>query len=301
MPTSHASRPALGSTLQVLRPAPNLMAFYDGRLEGTRAFSDEPNWLDDGAYSLGTCTYALVEGEEALLFDTHISIPHAALVRRALAEAGVTSITVVLSHWHVDHVAGNEVFADCEIIANELTGRTLEERRAELEDGTPPVRPLVMPTRTFEDRLDLQLGPTAVELHCFDIHSQDGTVLFLPATGLLLAGDTLEDTVTYVTEPDRLDAHLKDLDRLAQLPIQRILPNHGAREAIEAGGYGPGLIEATRHYVEALLACRNDEALSGRALQEIVAADLEAGHVGYWPAYEEVHRRNVQRVRAAAR
>jgi cyclase len=72
----------LGSTMRVLQPVPKVLAFYDGRLEGVRAYSDEPNWLDDGAYSLGICSYAIVDGKEALVFDTHISIAHAGAIRQ---------------------------------------------------------------------------------------------------------------------------------------------------------------------------------------------------------------------------
>lgn len=115
--------PALGSTMRILRPYPNVLAFYDGRIEGVRAYSQERNWLDDGAYELGVSTYAILDGAEALVYDTHISLEHARIIRRTLADAGVASIRVVLSHWHADHVAGNEVFADCEIIANPLTAR----------------------------------------------------------------------------------------------------------------------------------------------------------------------------------
>lgn len=59
--------PDLASTLRILQPAPNIIAFYDGRVPGVRACSDKPNWLDDGAYELGVCTYAIVSGSEALL------------------------------------------------------------------------------------------------------------------------------------------------------------------------------------------------------------------------------------------
>ena len=38
--------------------------------------------------------------------------------------------------------------------------------------------------------------------------------MWMPEQRLLLAGDTMEDTVTYVAEPDGLDAHLVDLERL---------------------------------------------------------------------------------------
>src|SRR5689334_1218989 len=104
--------------MKVLRPAPNVLAFYDGRIAGKRLHSDKPNWLDDGAYSLGVCSFAIVDGADALVYDTHISLQHARIVRQTLSRAGVTNIRVVLSHWHRDHVAGTEVFRDCEIIAN---------------------------------------------------------------------------------------------------------------------------------------------------------------------------------------
>jgi glyoxylase-like metal-dependent hydrolase (beta-lactamase superfamily II) len=98
---------------------------YDGRLEGVRAHSDEPNWQDDGAYSLGICSYAIVDGAEALVYDTRLSIAHAEAIRHTLHAMAVRSIRVVLSHWHDDHVAGNEVFADCEMIANASRPRLL--------------------------------------------------------------------------------------------------------------------------------------------------------------------------------
>ena len=84
----------LGATLRVLRPAPHILAFYDGRIEGRRLHSAEPNWLDDGAYSLGVCSYAVVYGAEALVYDTHISLAHARTIRAALAAEGVRTIRV---------------------------------------------------------------------------------------------------------------------------------------------------------------------------------------------------------------
>ena len=190
--------------MRLVRPAPNVLGFYDGRIDGTRAWSDAPNWLDDGAYALGICTYAIVDGSQALVYDTHISLPHARFIRRTLEAMGVTSIRIVLSHWHDDHIAGNEVFQDCEMIANDLTVSALARNRAEIEDGNPPIMPLVLPNRTYAGKLSLMVGSVAVELHQVEIHSHDGSVLLMPDTGLLLAGDTLEDPITYVAEPERL-------------------------------------------------------------------------------------------------
>jgi cyclase len=289
----------LGSTMRVVRPAPHVLAFYDGRIEGRRAWSHEPNWLDDGAYTLGIASYAVVDGGEALVYDTHMSIPHAEVVRHTLEEAGVRSIRVVLSHWHDDHVAGNAAFADCEILARRATAELLAANRGKLEAGNPPIRPLVMPSRLFEGPLALAVGGIAVEIHPFDIHSRDAAVLLLPESGLMLAGDTLEDSVTYVAEPDRLEAHLADLDRMKGLRFRAVLPNHGDPEVIAAGGYGPSLIDATKAYVERLLACRDDPVLAALDLETFAAPEFEAGSLRYYAAYEPVHRQNVAAVTGA--
>ena len=291
-------RPPLGTTMRVLEPAPGVLGFYDGRLPGVRAYSDAPNWLDDGAYELGICTYAIVEGAEALVYDTHISLDHARLIRQRLEDGGVRHIRVVLSHWHDDHVAGNAVFADCEIIANRLTAELLAANRATIETADPPIRPLVMPNRLFEGSLRLSVGKTEVELRQMDIHSEDGTVMLFPDRGLLFAGDTLEDPITYVAEPGRLAAHLGDLDRLAALPFTRILPDHGDPEIIAAGGYGAGLIAATRRYVERLMRCPTQQDLTAMPLAQFLGEDAQAGTLRLFAAYEAVHRRNVAAVQA---
>ncbi|RUU55996.1 MBL fold metallo-hydrolase [Mesorhizobium sp. M2C.T.Ca.TU.002.02.1.1] len=293
------TRSSLGSTMRLVRPAPNVLGFYDGRVDGVRIWSDEPNWLDDGAYTLGICTYAILDGSQALVYDTHISLPHARFIRRTLEQMGVTSIRVVLSHWHDDHIAGNEVFQDCEIIANRLTASALERGRAEIEGGNPPIKPLVLPNRMFEDSLSLAVGAIPIELRQVEIHSHDGTVLLMPDAGLLLAGDTLEDSITYVSEPERLAEHLIDLSRMAGWQFDRILPNHGSLQAIEAGGYDRSLIAATQAYIRKLLACRHAPDLARQDLKTFGADIFAATATEYFAPYEAVHRHNVAAVLAA--
>jgi glyoxylase-like metal-dependent hydrolase (beta-lactamase superfamily II) len=286
----------LPDSFRVLRPYPNVLAFYDGRVAGRRLYSPEPNWIDDGAYELGIASYAIVSGREALVYDTHISLAHARAVREALAAEGATKLTVVLSHWHDDHIAGNEVFADCEILSNRLTAEILAEKREHIESMSPPIKPLVPPTRTFDRETTLTVGELTVELKQFEIHSPDETLMLFD--GLLFAGDALEDTCTYVSEPERLQAHLADLARLKTLKFEKILPNHGAPEIIEAGGYGPELIEATEAYVRSLLALAPGDPRAALSLKEFVADDLAAGWATYFAPYEGVHRRNVDQALA---
>jgi cyclase len=283
-------------TMRVLRPAENVFAFYDGRIEGYR-FADGPNWVDDGALSLGISSFAVVDGGEALIYDTHVSVEHAHFIRKALEAEGVREFTVLLSHWHLDHVAGTAAFADCEVIASRRTAELLARNRAAIEagthDGLPGIDPLVLPTRVLSDREELDVGRLRVELIHVDIHSDDATVIWLPQQRLLLCGDTMEDTVTYVAEPEGFDTHLADLDRLWDLTPRRILPNHGDPDVIASGGYTRGLIRATQQYIRVLKRCRDEPQLRTASLQELIAGPLEAGWIHYFPPYEAVHRENL--------
>ena len=288
--------------LRIFHPFENIYAFYDGRVEGYR-FAPEDNWVDDGALSLGIASYAIVDGEEAVIYDTHITVEHAAFIRKTLEDKGIKKFTVVLSHWHLDHVAGTKAFDDCTIIANKRTMDHLAKHKAAIEAGShhglPAINPLIMPTQTFEGRMTLQVGNLLLELIEANIHSDDATVIWIESLGVLLAGDTMEDTVTYVGEPENFDTHLKDLDRLWALNPTNILPNHGDPDIISLAGYEKTFIRATQQYIRMLKRCVNDPDLRTKPLQDIINGPLEAGWVNLFEPYEGVHKQNVETVLAA--
>ena len=291
------------SHMRILRPAPHVLAFYDGRVPGQR-FAQMPNWVDDGALSLGIASYAVISGNEALIYDTHITVAHAEFIRDTLEAQGVDTFTVVLSHWHLDHIAGTDVFADSTIIANKRTAELLARHRAAIEGGThhgpPAIKPLVMPTHVFERSAHIHVGRLHVDLIECNIHSDDATVVHLKSDGILLAGDTLEDSVTYVGEPEGFASHLADLDRLAALKPRHILPNHGDPDIIAAGGYGPGLIGATQDYIWKLIAARTDPRLRAAPLREWLKDGLASGTLTYFAPYEAVHQNNLKQTLASA-
>ena len=287
--------------LRVLRPAPNIYAFYDGRVEGYR-FAEGENWVDDGALSLGIASYAIVDGADALVYDTHVSVEYASFIRKTLTEMGVKNFTVVLSHWHLDHVAGTAAFADCKVISNNRTLDHLTHRKSAIESGEysgpPVVNPLILPTQTFEGRTQLRVGSRTIELIEANIHSDDATVLWLASERILLAGDTLEDTVTYVGEPENFDVHLADLDRLWALNPERILPNHGDPEIIALGGYEKTFIRANQQYIRMLKRCVSEPGLRDKPLRDVISGPLEAGWVNLFEPYEAIHRQNINLVLA---
>jgi glyoxylase-like metal-dependent hydrolase (beta-lactamase superfamily II) len=289
--------------MRVLRPVDGVFAFFDGRIEGYR-FDARPNWVDEGALALGVASYAIVVDAEAVVYDTHVSVEHALHIRRVLESCGVRRFTVVLSHWHLDHVAGTAAFQDCEVVASERTAQLLTRFRSAIErgehEGPPPIDPLVLPTSVFADRLRLSVGNVQLELIHTDIHSDDATLVWLPEQKLLLCGDTMEDPVTYVDEPQNFDAHLANLGKLWELDPDRILPNHGEPQVISHGGYSRDLIRATEQYIRMLRRCRTEPRLRELSLRQFIAGPLDAGSLHYFPPYEAVHRHNIDTVLAAS-
>ncbi|MBL4927717.1 MBL fold metallo-hydrolase [Fuscibacter oryzae] len=281
--------------MRILEPAPGILGFYEGR-DGVRYLPQE-NWVDDGALSLGIASYALLAGDHALVYDTHVAPDRARFIRKYLKDRGIRHFTVVLSHWHLDHVAGTEAFADCEVIANTRTAAHLLTHKSAIEDGSfhgaPAINPLILPTRIFDHLLALEGFGERVELLTFNIHSDDATIIWLPDRGILLAGDTVEDCVTYVGEVEYLESHVADLARLATLNPAKVLPNHGSPDIIATGGYPPGLITATADYTRALIDRR-----AARPLPDLLKPHLDAGHLHYFQPYEAIHAQNLARVAA---
>ena len=282
--------------LRVLEPHPGILAFYDGRVAGHR-FADGANWVDDGALSLGVASYVLIAGDQAIVYDTHVSVPHARFIRDNLVARGVTDIRVVLSHWHLDHVAGTAVFADCPVIANARTMAHLTAHRAAIEEGSlhglPAISPLILPNVVFEGAMTLDLGGQRVKLIEANIHSDDATVIWLPDREIMLAGDTVEDCVTYVVAPQDFDAHLVDLARLAALGPKWVLPAHGDPGVIAAGGYVVDIFAAMARYVGSLQRLMADPLAPVPAMSDLIVPDLAAGTLIYFEPYNAIHQQNV--------
>jgi cyclase len=286
--------------MRQLRPAPQVLAFYDGRPKAESLPAKPTTWVEEGALSLGIASYVIVDGEEALVYDTHVSVDRAQHIRSTLGQMGVTRFTVVLSHWHLDHVAGTAAFSDCEVIASQKTLGHLARNKMAIEAGTfegpPAIKPLVLPTKTIDGPERLQIGGIKVELIPTEIHSDDAILVWLPEQRLLFAGDTLEDTVTYIDEPDRLKVHLDSLAHLHELEPSAILPNHGDPDRIASCDYSAGLISATERYIEALLDLKSRGETEVSDIRSLLAGPLDAGWITYYEPYEAIHEANCRKL-----
>jgi glyoxylase-like metal-dependent hydrolase (beta-lactamase superfamily II) len=291
--------------IRVFQINDHLLCFYDGRPAQASHRADTDNWADSSAFDVGVATYAIHRGDAALVYDTYPTTQDAQWVRDYLTKAGIRHFTVVNSHWHLDHVGGNAVYSDADRISTDKTIRQLAVKKAAIEAGTewgpPAIKPLVIPNIGIVRDTNYYVGDIKVELRPVNIHSEDGLVMYLPGDHVLLAGDTLEDTVTFVDEPMQLAEHYRNLQKMKHWNVYRILPNHGNPDVISRGGYETTLIDATQDYLRNLIQRAHDANYLSGTLEDYVGDSVKKGWVSIWWAYRDAHESNLKTVSKAFR
>ena len=160
----------------ILRPADGVLAFYDGRVEGDR-FGPGPNWVDEGAISLGIASYAILDGADALVYDTHVSVEHGRLIRETAGSRGCARVhgpaQPLAPRPHRRHRGLRRLRGAGRRAHAELLARNREEIEAGALEGPPAISP-AGPADRRPSRSRLKLGSAAdLELIRVDIHSDD--------------------------------------------------------------------------------------------------------------------------------
>ncbi len=281
-----------------------LTAFYDGRTrQAPQKKENTENWADSGALDNGVATYAIHSGDRALVYDTYPYAREAEWVRNYLAKSGIKHFTVVNSHWHLDHVGGNSIYDDVDRIGTKKTIAQLRKEKDSIEAGKewgpPAIKPLVIPNIGIDSDTDFYIGDIKVELRPMNIHSEDGLIIYLPKDKILLAGDTLEDTLPYITEPEHIVEQYENMRKLKEWDINRIYPDHGNPDVIAHGGYQKTLIDATLSYLNKVITRAHDSDYLNGKLEDYVGDSVKKGVVSIWWAYQEPHQMNLKKVSEA--
>ncbi len=170
----------LSATMRVLEPAPGALPITTGESRANACIRPSATgWTMAPTRSVLRATPLSAGARRSSTTPT--SARSRALHPQHLTSLGVSDIEVVLSHWHTDHIAGNAVFADCMIIANPQTALAMVENERLLSQKTRPSIRSCCRTGCSIRRLSIAYGTRRIELLQFDIHSADGTVVWLPA------------------------------------------------------------------------------------------------------------------------
>jgi glyoxylase-like metal-dependent hydrolase (beta-lactamase superfamily II) len=285
--------------IRVLTINDYLFAFYDGRPAEGSVPAQAPTWADLDI-DVGVATYVIHRGDKALVFDTFPTIEEAQWVRDYLVKLGIRHFTVVNSHWHLDHTGGNAVYADSDRIGTKKTYDQLMADKSAIEAGTewgsPAVNPLVPPNILITATTTYAVGDIQVELRPINIHTADGLVAYLPKDRILLAADTMEDTLTFVNEPDQIPDQIRNLLDMRRWNIDRIFPDHGNPAVIADGGYHTTFIDATVDYLHRLVSKAHEPGFAEGSMESYVGDSVAKGWVSYWWAYRDAHKANLAAV-----
>jgi cyclase len=280
----------------------HLISFYDGRPPPKPHPPGVRNWVDYGAMDVGVSTHVIHQGDQALVYDTFPTVEQAKWVRDYLEKRGIKKFTVVSSHWHLDHNGGNAVYSDVNRIATNLTIERLTEKKEKIEAGKewgpPPINPLAIANVGIDSNTNYYVGTIKVELRPVNIHSADGLVIYIPNDRFLLAGDTLEDTVTFIAEPELVVEQYRNMLKYKQWDITKIFPNHGDPDVISHGGYNATLIDATTSYLRKVIMRAHDPDYLKGSLEDYVGDSVQKGWISIWEEYREPHEVNLKRVQA---
>ncbi|NBN89028.1 MAG: MBL fold metallo-hydrolase [Actinobacteria bacterium] len=202
----------------------------------------------DGGW--GYSNAGLIVGDGAsLLVDTLFDLDLTAAMLAAMADATFTAPigTVVNTHANGDHCYGNQLVADREIIASRATAAEMSHvppaMMAQLNaapgdvgelfrsffgdfrfDGIEPTPP----TRTFEGRLEVEIGGRAVELiEVGPAHTDGDTIVVVPDARTVYTGDILFIGGAPIVWAGPLENWIAACDLMLGMDIETVVPGHG--------------------------------------------------------------------------
>lgn len=210
---------------------------------------------------------------------------------------------VVNTHDHIDHVAGNGVFAKsgAAILAQRnVRGWIRSENLRLIADFmTPELRAqtesLTEPTVDYENAINLYLGSRAIHVRSLPGHTGGDSIVVVPGSRVAFLGDLFWRNML----PNLIDASamqlVESLDAIVALtsPDYSLVPGHG-----DVGNAKD--VAAFRDYVatlRSLVAEARTQGKSGDALTQSIVPKLKE-RFGHWEFAEPLAQMNVQQTEA---
>ncbi|MBA2764094.1 MAG: MBL fold metallo-hydrolase [Thermoleophilaceae bacterium] len=180
-------------------------------------------------------------GAEALLIDSPYLPDELELLPSLLGQAGFEVDALLATHADFDHLLGRLAFPDLALGVGESTALRLRagpgapQRALRGSDGELYLkrpRPLSLGAiQSLPVPGRLELGAEELELHSAPGHTADGTSVFAPWLGVLVAGDYLSDVELPMISPGgSLADYRATLEALIELAERAttIVPGHGS-------------------------------------------------------------------------
>ncbi|TBW52556.1 quinoprotein relay system zinc metallohydrolase 1 [Marinobacter halodurans] len=180
-------------------------------------------------------TAFIVTDAGVVVIDTGPSLQYGDALHDAIRKITDQPVThVLITHHHPDHAFGNQAFPERSLSALPETTALLERDGEAFSDNMYRMigdwmrgTQVVLPTQ------ELAPGPLIVGNHTFQLwgftgHTGADLVILDKTTGTLFAGDMVfyNRAITTPQSPG-LDTWQQELDLLAEIPFERLVPGHG--------------------------------------------------------------------------
>ncbi|MDQ0269658.1 MBL fold metallo-hydrolase [Cytobacillus purgationiresistens] len=169
-----------------------------------------------------TNSYLVGNEKETILIDAGYDQPETkAVLEQALIDHELAQPkSIILTHFHKDHAPGVLQLTEWEA--------TIFCHTNEKDDMLHSISPLKT-LKFLEDGDQISVANHTIQiLHCPG-HTSGQLNLYIPATGILIAGDNfIEKGTSWIGTPDgNVSDYLQTLNRLKELIISKIGPGHG--------------------------------------------------------------------------
>ena len=176
---------------------------------------------------------AILTPEGTVIIDTLPFPQESRAMRDFLRQRSPRGICYVINtHYHADHVYGNHLYPEADIISWKNTRGYLErhgqENLRQAQEKTPELADvkLRLPNIVFDKgQMFLHLGGRTLELIHAPGHTADSIVVHVHEDRLLFAGDAMMP-VPYIVWGDWKDM-VETFDRLAKMRLDNIVQGHG--------------------------------------------------------------------------
>ena len=252
----------------------------------------------------GWSNSGLVDKGSGLVVDTLMDVKHTRELLKSYASVRPERPEcLVNTHDNADHCWGNQLFKGAEIIGHRLCAELMQKGISPLmmeamrtgADLSPGARwfaadvadfdfsevEVTPPTRVFDERLELELDDTPVELvYLGPAHTAGDVVVFLPEERVLFTGDLLFRQCTPIGWDGTFEGWMLAMDRMLQMEPEVVVPGHGPLTDVA------GLREF-RAYLEFVKG--ESESAFERGLSEVEAArQIDLGPYAGWTQPERL-------------
>jgi len=206
--------------------------------DGVYSYVDTKN--PSPATSFGANAGIIIGRNGIVVVDTLISAKEAQQFIKDIRAVSDKPITYVVdTHDHLDHVLGNSEFLKlgATIVAQADTKAAMVKngdallQRAKyfgLGDEAMAGTTVVVPSLTFNDTMEIDLGDRKVELiHAGPSHTSGSLFVYVLDSKTLFAGDILFTNYHPNLREGDMHGWVKALDRIATMDVAAIIPGHG--------------------------------------------------------------------------